>query len=54
VTSFEGKVVIVTGGARGQGLTEATLVAERGPAAAICALLRDEAKQGRRSCERRP
>jgi 3alpha(or 20beta)-hydroxysteroid dehydrogenase len=42
MTSFEGKVVIVTGGARGQGLTEATLFAERGAAVAICDVLHEE------------
>jgi 3alpha(or 20beta)-hydroxysteroid dehydrogenase len=44
MNSFEGKVVIVTGGARSQGAAEAELFAARGAAVAICDVLDEEGK----------
>lgn len=45
MSDLSGKVVIVTGGARGQGEAEARLFAERGAKVMICDVLEDLARQ---------
>jgi NAD(P)-dependent dehydrogenase (short-subunit alcohol dehydrogenase family) len=44
VGRVEGKVVIITGGGRGQGAAEAELLAREGAAVAVCDVLEDEGR----------
>lgn len=45
MSSLEGKVILVTGAARGQGEAEARLFAERGAEVVVCDVLHEQAQQ---------
>lgn len=45
MSSLEGKVILITGAARGQGEAEARLFAERGAEVVICDVLHEQAKK---------